>query len=201
MSLRIRAAWSGFRCCLKIKERRNVRAVPTQHENSEYNTEPAHPRSLIRNSLFVETKMHRNVAALSSPHDNNEYPSEPAHSRSLIWISLSVEKKNVPKRESCPYATWEREREYRFCLFCLERNVYSVEDKILLFLWCVPFILIWGINILNKNGNLKTHFFPSLARPRPPPPPPPPTLPSPPAPSPPGPTPSPFMITSNIQSW
>ena len=78
-------------------------------------------------------------------------------------------KKNVPKRESCPYATWEREREYRFCLFCLERNVYSVEDKILLFLWCVPYILIWGINILNKNGNLKTHFFPSLARPPPPP--------------------------------
>ena len=48
------------------------------------------------------------MAALPTPHDNSEYPYEPAHSRSLIWISLSVEKKNAPKRESCPFATWEQ---------------------------------------------------------------------------------------------
>ena len=28
------------------------------------------------------------------------------------------------------------EREYRFCLFCLERNVYSVEDEFHFFMLC-----------------------------------------------------------------
>ena len=53
------------------------------------------------------------------------------------------------------------EKEYIFCPFCLERNVYSVEEEFH-FLWCVQCILTLGINILNSIGNLTYHCITSI---------------------------------------
>ena len=128
MSLRIRPALS-----VEKKMLRNVRTVPTPHENREYTYQPAHPPTKPDLEFAVTKKICAETRELSLYHMRtaNTHMSLRIHpAGSEIRYMCICWKKNAPKHKSCPYATTENsEYPYEPAYHSLNWNSLSVEKK------------------------------------------------------------------------